>query len=236
VEHPIPESLGNDDLTLSVGVVCDACNQYFGAKLESRVLAAPPFGVERVGQAIRTKRGRLPKYEEEGLVLVSTGFWDRVLVVAPDPSDCSKARRVLSDRIVYTTAPPGHEDLLARFLLKVGLELATLGNGVDLYGSAFDSARRCARFGELATRWDIAYGRHPGRQELKISSRVDEFGPLETRQIYQYEIGIMPSGDLVFCFVFVNHVFACNLSRPSITEYLLGFNARNRVSLRSRWH
>jgi hypothetical protein len=88
----------------------------------------------------------------------------------------------------------------------------------------------------MARYWDFAYGLYPRRHELKLSSRIDEFGPLETRQIYQYEMGIMPSGDVTFCFVFVNHVFACNLTRQSITEYLLAFNLLNEFTLRSRWH
>lgn len=238
VEHPIPESLGNDDLTLPLGVVCDRCNQYFGAKVESSVLARPPFGVERVGQAILTKKGKHPKYDEKGLSLLSTGFWDQVLVIVPDISDRTKAERLLSSPgIFYPEAvAPGHTELLVRFLLKVGLELASLADGVNPYDSGFDAARKCARFGDAARHWDFGYGLYPRRRDLKLSSRVDEFGPLETRQLYQYEMGIMPSGDLVFCFVFVTHVFACNLNRPFIAEYLLGFNSINDFTLKSRWH
>jgi hypothetical protein len=132
-----------------VGVVCDSCNQYFGAKVESRVLAHPPFGIERVGQALRTKKGKLPRYEEEGLCLLSTGFWDQLLVIAPDASDCSKAKRLVSSPGVFYAAPvpAGHAELVARFLLKIGLELATLVKGVDPYDGNFDAARRCARCG-----------------------------------------------------------------------------------------
>jgi hypothetical protein len=73
IEHPIPESLGNDDLTLAKGFVCDPCNQYFGSKIEQRVLAAPPFNIERTAQAIPTKKGKLASYHEKDLSLYSTG-------------------------------------------------------------------------------------------------------------------------------------------------------------------
>jgi hypothetical protein len=236
VEHPIPESLGNDDLILDRGFVCDSCNQYFGSKLESKILAAPPFNVERTGQAIPTKKGRLPRYEGDGFSLISTGCWDTVFVVAPNTTDVDRARQVLSREVLWVTTPQGYADLLARFLLKIGLELLVISDGIDPYGEAFDPARACARFGSDAGRWDVGYGRYPHRNRLKISSRVDEFGRLETRRIYQYEMGVMASGDVVLSFTFVNHIFVCNLSRPHLTEYLLGFNAINEFSLKNRWH
>jgi hypothetical protein len=235
VEHPIPESLGNDDLTLAPGSVCDSCNQYFGAKIEARVLASPPFNIERTRQAIKTKKRRLPRFEGEGFSLVSTGGWDTVFVVAP-PNDQEKARRMLSERTVYASNPNDYADLMARFLLKMGIELLATADQVNPYSDVFDRARRCARFGERMSKWDVAYGLYPRPDHLKISSRMDEFGRLETRQIYQYEMGMMASRDIVLCFVFANHVFACNLSREPLTEYLLGFNARNKFALRSRWH
>src|SRR5260370_11045731 len=73
VEHPIPESLGNDNETLPAGFVCDTCNQYFGSKIEARMLAAPPFNIERTAQAIRTKKRKLPTYVDHDFVLASTG-------------------------------------------------------------------------------------------------------------------------------------------------------------------
>jgi len=235
VEHPIPESLGNDDLTLDPGFVCDPCNQYFGSKLESKILAAPPFSVERTSQAIRTKKRRAPKYEGNGFTIVSTGYWDTVFVVATDVTDCQGANRILSEKILWVTPPQGYADLLARFLLKIGLELLVFADDCNAYRETFDPARACSRFGAGASEWDVAYGQYPHRERLMLSSRMDDFGRLETRQIYQYEMGMMASGDVVLCFAFVNHVFACNLSRPTLTEYLLGFNAKNEFALQSRW-
>src|SRR5260370_33896829 len=103
VEHPIPESLGNDDLVLPVGFVCDSCNQYFGSKIESRVLSAPPFDIERTSQAIRTKKGRLPKCQSNGFALVSTGYWDAMLVVTKDTNQ--KHTEGLEERRMYATPP-----------------------------------------------------------------------------------------------------------------------------------
>jgi len=155
-----------------------------------------------------------------------------VFVVVPDDNH-DKARRLLSQNVLSISPPPGYVSVMARFLLKMGMELLIVADQVDPYSKAFDLARRCARFGERMSEWDVAYGLYPARDRLKLSSRVDRLGRLETRQIYQYEMGIMASGDVVLCFIFVNHVFACNLSREPLTEYLLGFNAKNEFSLQS---
>lgn len=37
-EHVIPQSLGNDELVLPVGWVCDSCNQHFGTEIEAKAL------------------------------------------------------------------------------------------------------------------------------------------------------------------------------------------------------
>jgi len=71
---------------------------------------------------------------------------------------------------------------------------------------------------------------------LLISKRVDEIGPLETRQLYEYGLGVMESGDVMFQFIYGTTVFAINLSRPPATEYIVGFNLINSFALRSRWN
>ncbi|MBI4962570.1 MAG: hypothetical protein HY913_04775 [Desulfomonile tiedjei] len=233
MEHLIPESLGNDDLVLERGSVCDTCNQYFGSKIESKVLASPPFSIERTAFAIPTKKGRLARYDGDGFSLHSTGSTNRILVAGYD--DLSKAQRVLDSGLVVVEPPPSYGDLLARFFLKIGLELLLLSERVDPYSTKFDLARRCSRFGYRAQEWDVAYGIYPHRDHLKVSTRMDELGELETHQIYQYEMGVMPCGDVVLSFAFTQHVFACNISRPSLNEYLTEFNANNAFTLHNRW-
>lgn len=62
VEHIIPESLGNIDHVLPVGVVCDGCNQYFARKVERQILETPMFRLLRADMAIPNKRGRIPSW------------------------------------------------------------------------------------------------------------------------------------------------------------------------------
>jgi hypothetical protein len=234
IEHPIPESLGNDDLTLEKGFVCDRCNQYFGSKVEARVLASPPFNIERTTQAIRTKKGKLASFHEKDLSLFSTGSANALFVASQ--GDDKKTLEKISRGLVIPQEPRSYDNLFVSFFLKLCLELLLTVEGGVPYSPLFDAARRCARYGEGCTEWDVAWGIYPNRNDLYISSRVDEFGLLDTHQIYQWGIGRMASGDVILSFVFVQCVFACNLSRPSIMEYLLGFNARNSFPLYCRWN
>jgi HNH endonuclease len=60
VEHIVPESLGNTDHVLPIGVVCDVCNQYFARKVERQLLESPMFRLLRSDMAVPNKRGRIP--------------------------------------------------------------------------------------------------------------------------------------------------------------------------------
>lgn len=60
VEHILPESLGNTKHWLSVGVVCDKCNNYFARKIEKPLLESNYFKFNRSSQAICNKRGKVP--------------------------------------------------------------------------------------------------------------------------------------------------------------------------------
>jgi hypothetical protein len=233
-EHPIPESLGNDDIVLDRGFVCDQCNQYFGSKVEAKVLGNPPFSLERMAFAVPSKKGKLVAYHGDGFSLYSTGSSNRLAIVGY--GDLSKANMMLDNGMVVVAGPDSSQvDLLARFMLKMGVELLCRAEEVDPYDDHFRSARRCARYGDRARKWDVAYGIYPRRSDLLISIRTDELGDLEEHQIYQYELGIMPDGDVVFCFAYTQHVFACNLSRPVLDKYIEAFNAKNLVQLNSRW-
>ena len=60
VEHVIPESLGNTDHVVPLGLVCDGCNRYFGTKIEQPLLSSSIFRDLRRNMDIPNKRGKLP--------------------------------------------------------------------------------------------------------------------------------------------------------------------------------
>ncbi len=59
-EHVIPEALGNDEVVLPPGVVCDPCNRRIGA-LDQYLSEIAPIGLFRVHYVTHTKRGKLSK-------------------------------------------------------------------------------------------------------------------------------------------------------------------------------
>lgn len=95
-EHPIPESLGNDDLVLPPGFICDPCNQYFGSKLEQPVLSLAPFAVERISLNV-LKKGRVPTFSEgKHYTLHPTGFRDTVILTGqPSILNAALAGRII---------------------------------------------------------------------------------------------------------------------------------------------
>jgi hypothetical protein len=230
IEHPIPESMGNYDTILPKGFVCDGCNQYFGSKIEQQIMANPPFNLERVAASIKTRKHRYAKYADSSLVLRSVGFWDRVLfTMTPDRYDTIFNK---DKGILWAEPPMNYRVFLARFLIKMGLELLAVIDAVDPYSTGFDKARLCSRYGNDGASWEVAYGLYPRRRDLVKSKRLDEVGPLETRQIYQWEMGFMPNGDCQIFFAYINHCFACNLSNPSIQAYVTQFNIVNEFQMR----
>ena len=61
IAHIVPESLGGKRSPIGrPGVTCDACNQYFGQKVESKALRSFPFIGFRVLTGVSSKKGTMP--------------------------------------------------------------------------------------------------------------------------------------------------------------------------------
>ncbi|MHB8066398.1 MAG: HNH endonuclease [Desulfobaccales bacterium] len=229
IEHTVPESLGNDDNFLEPGFVCDRCNQYFGSEVENKAVNASPFGIERTGAAVMTKKGRLPHYKgPKGLFLQSTGFKDTVFIILPNEQVIYD--RKMNRRYLLPLRHIKDDHYIVRMLLKIGLELL-IHTSIDPYSIVFDGARYYARYPKLNQSWGLAFAVYPNRNDLIISKRFDDYGEIINHQIYQHEMGQMASGDIVLCFIYRQNIFACNLSNSGIEEYCTGFNIRNNIRM-----
>lgn len=228
-EHPIPESLGNDDFILEPGFVCDSCNQYFGSKVEEKVLSKPPFGIERVRRNVTTKKGKIPNFSfQPHLELFATPFQNQVVMTASP-----EYWKLIENRSFLVLPYEDQNDFFTtRLLIKMGLEILLTSETIDPYTSRFDRARTFSRFPSPGLHWEIAYGLYPSEKDLVISEREDEISPLITEQLYEYSMGEMLNGDIILCFVYRAHVYACNLVQPSIGDYAKQFNLMNKFILR----
>lgn len=121
---------------------------------------------------------------------------------------------------------------IIRLLLKMGLEILLTNEKFDPFQSTFDNARIFSRYCNPGTWWDLGYTIYPKKDDLKISERFDEFGSIINHQLYQFELGQMASGDMILCFIYRTHIFACNLSSPSLAEYVDGFNLLNYYNIK----
>src|SRR5207302_4054863 len=126
IEHILPESLGNKSHTLSRGIVCDGCNNYFARKLERPVLTSGHFQILRSHQIIPNKKGRVPVQNailrsnvpvdmvrtKDGrtIVRVPTKYWDRVAAMKN------------SEIILAGDGALPDSKLMSRLLAKIALE------------------------------------------------------------------------------------------------------------------
>jgi hypothetical protein len=158
--------------------------------------------------------------------LYSTGFWDQVVFYGSS-AWCKEIFTEPNCGVFWVDRPMDQRSILSRFLLKIGLELLLFTESDDPYDGQYDRARQCSRYGDGCSDWQVGYAQYPNHSKLVTAKCENELGPLETRQIYQYEIGMMPNGDRIFSFAFITHCFACNLSQPQLDEYIEGFNSLN---------
>lgn len=61
VEHIIPESLGNLEITIPSGHICDNCNNYFATHIENEFLNIESIKTLRSFHRITSKKGKIPE-------------------------------------------------------------------------------------------------------------------------------------------------------------------------------
>lgn len=123
VGHIVPESLGGKGSPIGKpGVTCDACNQYFGQKVESKALASFPFIGYRIFSSIPSKKGAMPKTQGSLGIIKASGRFGRFEL---EPRTEEIGNRVASGEITQIRVVAEVTEPLAvcRMLLKIGLEL-----------------------------------------------------------------------------------------------------------------
>lgn len=150
IEHIVPESLGGDEwAVMSRRGVCDKCQNYFGAKIESVALNDYPFSHWRTFSGIKTKKGKYPFFRDfegtfyggpEGVSIEFNPMFHAAL------REGRKTRMILN-------ATPYHARILGRFLCKMGLELVFDDEFDDIFDPKFDAARQFSRFGDTSLSW-----------------------------------------------------------------------------------
>lgn len=238
VEHVIPESLGNDDLTLE-GHVCDACQRYFGKEVEHCVLNKTMIGAWRVLLGTTTKKGKRPMVdlsqprEQRGVLPCVSAHHDDVAFEAledesfkltkmsPDLAERfeqgarSRLQLVITPHVLY---------MLGRFLCKVGLELVCVADPMEARSHRYDEARRYARLGPWQQLWPILWYQEGRLDQLKAWKHDDQGLLIET-QHYTYWLGDV-KGNRIFEFgigtdryaVALDEALCCQLLEAQVTD------------------
>lgn len=166
VEHIIPESLGNKDLILPKGIVCDKCNQYFAVKVEKPMLEMKYFRNVRFRNNIKSKKGRNIPYKT--LFPHKDGGWvdmyidDNSIAINGDDShiiNLIKDQKVNQMMFEVVDSPSKNNSHVSRFLAKSALELFALKAGNNranldevINMKELDPLREYARYG-IGDRW-----------------------------------------------------------------------------------
>lgn len=235
IEHIIPESLGNSDDVLEPGVVCDACNQYFGVKVEQLALDAMPFAVERITGGVRNKRGKFPSVRlARGVTLEPTGALDTVRLSAGADQvqyDPYTGRPFLKRVVEQAT-----ETALARLLVKIGIGLlAKPPTSYDALDQRFDDARTFARTAPIGVEWQFAHGELHDRAKLIRTISQDRVGaPIVTHQLYEWRIIEEEAGDVLLYFQYRGHFFMTYLTRRTLGDFIDRHRDKLPVLLRGR--
>lgn len=152
-EHILPESLGGKDwAVLPEGLVCEKCNQYFGAKVESAALSSFPFLPFRLFLQIPTKRGKAPRQQVTIGEIMSSGIPG---VVGANPRDDEIETGIREENVTQMRIRAEVTEPLAvsRLLLKMGLEVVAADNAEDALSEKFDGAKKFVRAPATGSEW-----------------------------------------------------------------------------------
>lgn len=240
IEHVIPESVGNVDIVLPVGVVCDGCNNYFARKLEGPVLASGAFLEYRFAGCLPNKDGRIPAVTwiafptgmELAMVRDSTGTTYLGAVHDADVPrwrDAFEARRRLTLMRPTPSWPPRR--LMARFVGKIALEV--LAHRVLEVPGGLNEIVTKPELNELRrfVRYDLCNGEWPiHERQLYDMDTDDGRGVPGSRAIHEFMLLYTDPGELYFVIAFFGREYVINMGGPEIDGFVSWLSANDNQS------
>jgi hypothetical protein len=147
VEHIFPEGVGNQDLILPAGVVCDRCNHEVCSPLDAALCDFGPVAMMRTVHGIPSKRGKVPVFKFDNGSL--SGGKPGELFLDLDSQKWSKPAVPAGDGRVQWGFTAKRHDMTAkrvakvhRALVKMAVECAWLDLGEErLLSEEFDRER-----------------------------------------------------------------------------------------------
>jgi|TARA_R100000501_G_C2628500_1_gene122764 hypothetical protein len=246
VEHIIPESLGNKDIFLPKGIVCDSCNQYFAIKVEKPVLEMKYFRNLRFRNNIKSKKGKNTPYKT--LFPNQEGGWfdmymgdDGCIGFNNDESkiiNLIKNQKVNSMMFEVVDSPKENDFHISRFLAKAALEslafkLVDNFEWIDelINKKELDPLREYARYGKGA-QW-IYNQRRIYSEESRFKDIVHHPEPYEV--LHEMDFLIVEPGIYYYVLVIMGVEYVINCGASELELYNNWLNNNNNRSPVRRW-
>lgn len=132
-EHIIPEALGNDELILSKGYVCDTCNNGILSRLDNFLQGFELISFLRVVYTPYTKAGKLPKANYQNISIKKT-HPRNILIAAKDKSGWIKNLKETEDgNVSFSIEMRGKKfdpKNIGRSLYKIGIGMVAFNQGI----------------------------------------------------------------------------------------------------------
>jgi HNH endonuclease len=242
VEHIMPESIGNKRRTLPVGVVCDACNNYFARKVEEPILSHTWMRNLRAWQQVPNKKGTYPSMLGHiagtdvciNMRLGSSGDLQFETERKREASALQTAlSRGLEPPLIFTIEddPPPKE--MSRFLCKMALE-----NVAELFsrdesslpivvdGAYFENIRAYARYGSQLAEWPFSQRRVLPQGTLMKHANTGKW----VEAGFGCGLFMNKRRETLFAFCFYGIEFVVNVGGPSIAGFEEWLKDHNGIS------
>jgi hypothetical protein len=241
VEHIVPESLGNTEHILPLGVVCDGCNGYFARKIEKPLLDGLYFQLLRFRNAIVNKRGRTPAVKgihlDSGIGIEVRHFGEEGAVFPINESDGEKFIRSIlvneAGTLVLPDAPEQESDkrLMSRFIGKMALEaLAQRFLAVEVGLEEVTDKEELDRLRDYV-RWNKGEQDWPFfRRRLYNEDALHKEGVAEYTILHEYTFLYTDDRDLYFVVAICGVEYVMNMGEPDVQGYSRWLNQHEHAS------
>jgi hypothetical protein len=151
-EHIIPEALGNEELILPRGYVCDRCNNGILSRLDNFLLDFEPISFLRVIYSPYTKAGKLPKASYQNISIRKTHPRNVVLTAKDKSGWVKNLKETDNGQTSFSINIKGKKfdpKIIGRSLYKIALGMVTYDEGAEVaFDPKFDMARAFILEGE----------------------------------------------------------------------------------------
>ena len=240
VEHIIPESLGNKDIILPKGVVCDTCNQYFATKVEKPLLESTYFQNVRFRNNILSKKGRstpgkalIPHPKGGWVDLYNDKHGFSLNIENPDIINIIRENKVNKMIVEVAEEPIKNNYIMSRFLAKTALEsLAFIGLGDKKWLEEVRNMkelaplRRYARYGE-GKQW-IYHQRRIYGEEVRFTDPIRHPEPYEV--LHEMDFLYIDPGIYYYVLVIMGVEFVINCGASELDLFTDWLEKNNQIS------